>query len=115
MNCPRLTEAQHHGLVPWVYILRCSDDSFYVGSTWDIDARVWQHNEGIGSDYTRPRRPVTLVYGCETDSVREAYEWERRIHGWRRAKKLALIEGRIGDLPRLSRNRQPSENSDTGP
>ena len=42
----------------------------------------------------------------ETESIREAYDWERRIHGWSRAKKEALIEGRLNDLPRLSRNRQ---------
>jgi hypothetical protein len=42
----------------WVYIVECRDGSYYVGSTTDLDRRIWQHNEGLGAQYTRHRRPV---------------------------------------------------------
>ena len=87
----------------FVYILECSDGSFYVGSTTDIDLRIWQHNEGIGARYTRKRRPVTLRWMCEMESIADAYTLEKKVQGWSRAKRLALIEGRETDLPALSR------------
>lgn len=95
--------------MPWVYILECSDGSYYTGSTWDVDKRLWEHGLGIGSDYTRPRRPVTLRYAAFSESIQEAWGWERKIHGWSRAKKLALIENRFADLPGLSANRAKRE------
>ena len=90
--------------MPWVYILECSDGSYYVGSTWNVEHRVWQHGQGLGSEYTKVRRPVRLRYAAETGSIQEAYGWERRIHGWSRAKKEALIDGRWSDLPGLAAN-----------
>jgi len=36
--------------MPWMYILKCSDGSYYVGSTWDLEKRVWEHNEGLGQN-----------------------------------------------------------------
>ena len=85
----------------WVYILECKDGSYYTGSTVDIERRLWEHNEGIGANYTRDRRPVRVVFAGETDSIATAFGWEKKIQGWS-AKKLALIEGRTGDLPSLS-------------
>ena len=64
--------------MPWVYIVECSDTSFYTGNTWDLDARMFQHQAGGGAVYTSTRTPVTLRFCRETDSIREAYEWERR-------------------------------------
>ncbi len=87
----------------WVYILSCADGSYYTGSTFDLQRRLWQHNEGLGANFTRTRRPVTLAFAAETDSVAVAFAWEKQIQGWSRAKKLALIEGRLADLPALSR------------
>ncbi len=92
----------------WVYILECSDASYYVGSTKNIDARLAQHQEGKGSEYTKRRLPVTLVFASEFDGVDEAFFMEKRIQGWSRAKRKALIEGRFEDLPNLSRNKQES-------
>ena len=88
-----------------VYILTCADGSYYVGSTVDLDGRVSQHNDGRGSVWTRPqrRRPVTLVWAADFYRVDEAFAFEKRVAGWRRAKKLALIEGRWDDLPALAR------------
>ena len=90
--------------MPWVYILRCADDSFYVGSTRDLEARLQQHATGGGDAYTRSRRPLELAWAQECEHIDDAYVLEHQIKGWRREKKLALISGRYGDLPRLSRS-----------
>jgi predicted GIY-YIG superfamily endonuclease len=92
----------------WVYLLRCSDGSYYAGHTDNMDARLWQHQEGLGCDWTRRRRPVELVW-CEAVPTRdEAFAFERRIKGWTRAKKEALIAGdwhRTGCLARPAHER----------
>ena len=88
--------------MPSVYIVRCADDSFYVGSTWNLERRVSEHNLGLGAAYTRRRRPVTLVWSAEYDRVDEAYAMEKRIQGWSRAKRQALIDGRTELLAELS-------------
>jgi putative endonuclease len=92
-----------------VYILRCSDGSYYVGSTRNLEHRLWQHQEGIGCAYTRDRRPVQLAWAQEYETVAEAWGAERKIHGWSRAKREALIRGEFDALPGLSRNRQHRE------
>jgi len=87
-----------------MYILECADHSFYVGSTWDLEKRLAQHNSGIGgAAYTRRRRPVRLVYFEQSDRIEDAYAREKQIQNWGRAKRIALIEGRYDDLPGLSR------------
>ena len=88
--------------MPFVYILECRDKSFYVGSTWDLERRLSEHQEGLGAAYTRRRRPVRLVWHAAYDSIAEAYAMEKRVQGWNRAKRIALIEGRLDDLPGLS-------------
>ena len=91
--------------MPYAYLLRCSDGSYYAGSTWDIEVRLWQHNESpnLGAAYTRRRRPVTLAW-CEWfDSIEEAYRFEKRVQGWSRRKREALIRGEYAALPGLSR------------
>ena len=87
----------------FMYILRCADDSYYVGHTDDLEIRMAQHHSGLGSAHTRRHLPVTLVWHQEFESRVEALEMERRVKGWRREKKQALIEGRMEDLRRLSR------------
>src|SRR3954470_7003731 len=88
----------------WVYILECSDGSYYVGSTPDLDARLSQHQAGIGgAQYTAHRRPVTLVWAAEFERIVEAYAFEKRVQNWSRAKRQALIDRRFGDLPSGSR------------
>jgi predicted GIY-YIG superfamily endonuclease len=89
----------------WTYLLRCRDGSFYVGSTRDLQSRLEQHDCGRGSAYTACRLPVQLVWSCEFERIDDAWAAERRIHGWSRAKKLALIEGRLADLPELAKAR----------
>ena len=89
----------------WVYILECADLSFYTGSTVDLERRVWEHNEGLGANFTRKRRPVRLVFAEVSESIETAFLREKQVQGWSRAKKLALIESRWNDLPRLSERR----------
>ena len=92
--------------MPHTYIVRCSDDTYYVGSTWDLDGRLWQHNHNDdGAIYTRRRRPVVLVWNAEFDSMEQAFAFEKRIAGWRREKKEALIRGDFDSLPELSRRK----------
>ena len=87
----------------WMYILECADGSFYVGSTTDLERRLWEHNEGIGSKYTARRRPVKLAYAAEFPTIGEAYEKEKQVQGWGRAKREALIRGDYDALPALAR------------
>jgi len=86
-----------------VYILRCADGSYYTGSTSDLPLRVAQHQAGSYAGYTATRLPVTLVYSQEFSDPNEAVSAERRIKGWSRAKKEALIAGDWERLQRLSR------------
>ncbi|RYP88432.1 GIY-YIG nuclease family protein [Nocardioides guangzhouensis] len=86
----------------WAYLLECSDDTFYAGSTTDLALRLSQDQQGLGAAYTRHRRPVRLVWAAEFDCVEEAFAMEKRIQGWGRRKRIALIEGRLDDLPGLS-------------
>ncbi|NLF50626.1 MAG: GIY-YIG nuclease family protein [Leptolinea sp.] len=90
--------------MPYVYILECSDGTYYTGSTWDIEERLYQHQTGIGANHTRVRLPVRLVFFEEYDRVDEAYAREKQIQGWSHRKKKALIEGNFGDLVRFSKN-----------
>jgi putative endonuclease len=92
----------------WVYIVKCVDGSFYTGLTRNElpEARVHQHNEGTFPDaYTSTRRPVELVYAEYLDLVTDAINAERKIKGWSRAKKLALISGDWGKVQALSKRR----------
>ena len=75
------------------YILRCSDGTYYVGSTRDLQRRLEQHRAGLGSEYTRRRLPVMLAWSNEFERVDEAFAWEKRIQGWSHAKRQAFIDG----------------------
>ena len=87
----------------FVYILLCSDGSYYVGSTRNLEHRVWQHSTGQGSTYTSTRLPIQLVFAQEYDNVGDAYAREKQIQGWSRTKREALIAGEFNELPRLSK------------
>ena len=90
--------------MPYVYILKCSDGSFYTGSTWNLKKRLWEHQCGDGADYTKKRLPVELVFFESFDRIDEAFEREKQNQGWSRRKKLALITSNEGDLVRFSKN-----------
>ncbi len=89
--------------MPWMYILRCADGSYYVGSTTDLQRRIVEHNDGIGAQYTARRRLVELVYSAEFPDIRQAYAAEKKVQGWSRAKREALIRGDFEALPGLSK------------
>ena len=87
----------------YVYILECSDGSFYTGSTMDLERRIQQHQAGEGAKYTKRRLPVRLIYSEAFDRIDAAFYREKQIQSWSRQKKLALIEGRLDELPELSK------------
>ena len=86
----------------YAYILRCSDVSYYVGHTDDLEKRMNEHRFGQGCIYTSSRLPVELVWSQEFASREEAKAAEAQIKGWNRAKKEALIAGRFDLLSALS-------------
>ena len=95
----------------YVYILICSDGSYYTGITNSVERRVYEHQEGlIERSYTHNRRPVKLVYVEDYSDVIEAISREKQIKGWGRAKKEALINEDINKLKDLSRS-HPSTGS----
>jgi putative endonuclease len=88
----------------YLYILRCSDGSYYVGTTRaNLEQRIAEHQTGSFNGYTARRRPVTLVFDQYFDRIEGAVSAERQIKGWRREKKEALIRGDFAALPALSR------------
>lgn len=87
----------------FVYILKCSDDSYYVGSTTNLTKRIEEHNNGVGANYTKKKLPVKLVYYEECQSIESAFLRERQLHGWSRKKKEALINNMHEKLPELSK------------
>jgi putative endonuclease len=88
----------------YLYILRCADRSYYVGtSRKDLDARVAEHNSGIYNGYTSGRRPVELVFAQHFEAIADAVAAERKVKGWSRAKKEALIAGDWSRLPGLAK------------
>ena len=95
----------------WMYMLRCADDSFYVGHSDDLEKRIAQHEDGTCDGYTSTRRPVALVHAEEFDTRDEAFRRERQVKGWSRAKKRALADGDWVALPRLSKSAHPSTGS----
>ncbi|MFY9718419.1 MAG: GIY-YIG nuclease family protein [Candidatus Cybelea sp.] len=83
----------------YVYMLLCSDGSFYTGITNDLEYRVAQHQYGEGHKaYTFSRRPVKLVYATDFHDVLQAIAWEKHVKGWSRTKKQALV---VGDWPQM--------------
>lgn len=90
----------------WLYILSCADGSLYTGTTRaDLDTRIAQHNAGTFGGYTAQRLPVELVYSEHFKQIVDAIAAERRIKGWSRAKKEALIAGDFSRLRSLARRR----------
>ena len=77
----------------WMYILKCADGSYYVGSTQNLELRLSQHQSGNGSRYTSGRLPVEIVYGEEYDRVADAY------------KREVLINGNVELLPPLAKKK----------
>jgi putative endonuclease len=77
----------------FVYILRCADQSLYIGHAEDVDRRVERHNRGEGAVFTRARRPVVVAYSERCGGLPAAVAREGQLKRWTRAKKEALIAG----------------------
>ena len=87
----------------FVYILECSDGSYYTGVTNDLEVRLLQHNNGDNiSAYTYSRRPLILRYYQRFDFIEHAIEFEKQVKGWNRKKKEALFEENWDEIKRLS-------------
>jgi predicted GIY-YIG superfamily endonuclease len=85
----------------WAYMLHCLSGYFYTGHAEDLATRVAQHGAGTVAGFASDHFPVELVWSQEFPTRYEALAAERRIKGWSRAKKLALIRGdwiRISEL-----------------
>ncbi|MBA4353986.1 MAG: GIY-YIG nuclease family protein [Novosphingobium sp.] len=90
----------------YAYLLRCNDGSYYAGHTDDLDLRFAQHQAGALGGYTAARRPVVLVWTEMFSTRDEAFAAERKVKGWSRAKKEALVAGDWSRVSVLARNRQ---------
>ncbi|MBI4726204.1 GIY-YIG nuclease family protein [candidate division TA06 bacterium] len=89
--------------MPYMYILECSDGSYYTGSTVSLEKRLREHQNGLGANHTKKRLPVKLVYYEEYQRIVTAFYREKQVQGWTRAKKIALIKNTIGELPKLAK------------
>ena len=86
-----------------MYILKCCDDSYYTGSTKNLELRLQQHQAGEGANHTKKRLPVELVYFEEFQRIDEAFYREKQVQGWSRKKKEALIEQNIDRIKSLAK------------
>lgn len=89
----------------FLYIIKCSDDSYYVGHTDEIEKRIAEHMLGNIQCYTSTRLPLELVFVQDFNSRTEAIDMERRIKKWSRKKKEALIEGNWEKISILSKKK----------
>ncbi len=90
----------------YVYILQCSDKTYYTGITSNLEKRFKEHQLGKHQEsYTYKRRPLKLAFYCEFTEVGFAIDWEKRIKKWSRAKKEALINEEFKKLPNLAKKK----------
>jgi putative endonuclease len=95
----------------YVYIVRCSDGSYYTGVTNSLERRLQEHNSSLDRRvYTFKRRPVQLVFHQYFTNPSDAIRAEKQIKGWRREKKEALIEENYQLLMKLSKSRRATRN-----
>ena len=87
----------------FTYLLRCADETLYVGHTEDLASRERTHNGGHGAKYTAARRPVHMVYAEEHASVVSAIARENQLKRWSHKKKEALIIDNRAALRSLGR------------
>jgi putative endonuclease len=85
-----------------VYILICSDSSFYTGVTSNLEQRLFQHECGHFRGYTHSRRPVKLIWNSDDMDIQDAIVLEKQIKEWSRGKKEAYIFGNTQKLKKLS-------------
>jgi putative endonuclease len=92
----------------YLYILRCADGSYYVGTARNgLEARVAEHNAGTFDGYTSKRKPVSLIFSQHFESITDAIAAERQVKGWSRAKKEAMMRGDWDGVSALARRSGP--------
>ena len=79
----------------YVYLVRCADRTFYLGTAKDVKARLAMHNAGKGAKYTKPRLPVRLVWSEGPMSLTRALQREYQLKQLTRPQKQALIRGKL--------------------
>lgn len=92
----------------WIYILQCSDGSYYTGHTENLEIRLASHQSGNVIGYTSTRLPVKLMFSQALTTREEAISAERQIKGWSRAKKEAMMQGdwqRVSELAKSGNNK----------
>ncbi len=82
----------------YMYILECSNGSYYTGSTINLERRIQQHQSGEGANHTKKYLPVRLIYFEEFKRIDEAFYREKQVQNWSRKKKEALINGELDKL-----------------
>jgi putative endonuclease len=87
----------------YMYILECSNGSYYTGSTINLERRIQQHQSGEGANHTKKYLPVRLIYFEEFTRIDEAFYREKQVQNWNRKKKEALINGEMNKLTNLSK------------
>lgn len=87
-----------------MYILECSDGSYYVGSTNALERRITQHQNGEGANHTKKRLPIKLLYSEECYRIDKAFYREKQVQGWSRKKKEALMKSDFSNLIKFSKN-----------
>ena len=89
-----------------VYILKCSDNTYYTGMTSGLELRIKKHETSFyKNSYTSFRLPIELVFFCEFQNVNEAIKKEKQIKKWSKAKKEALINGEFSELINLAKKK----------
>ena len=92
--------------VSYVYILKCSDGSFYTGVTSELEKRLEKHQNGTyANSYTAKRLPLELVYYATFTDINIAIGKEKQIKKWSKAKKENLIAGDFAALPNLAKKK----------
>ena len=76
----------------YVYIVECSDETFYTGWTNNLEKRIAMHSNGTGAKYTKGRGPVKLIYHEEFEDKKDAMKREYEIKKLTRKGKLMLVE-----------------------
>ncbi len=86
----------------YMYILKCANNTYYTGSTKDLERRIEEHQTGFGANYTKKHLPVELVYFEKFDRIDFAFIREKQVQNWSRKKKEALIKGEYELLKKFS-------------
>ena len=89
----------------WVYILRCSDGSYYTGHTDNLDVRMHQHETSKEDSYVSSRRPFELIWSQTFETRELALASERQIKGWSRRKKEAMMRGDWEKVSELAKSK----------